>query len=48
MKYNSYIKDTTKLSEIGLGAWQLGQNSGWKSMSEKDAIHLIETAAVAQ
>ncbi|RCW92831.1 aldo/keto reductase [Winogradskyella arenosi] len=44
MKYNSYIKDTAKVSEIGLGAWQLGQNSGWKSMSEKDAIHLVETA----
>ncbi len=41
MKYNSYLKDTIKISEIGLGAWQLGQNSGWKSMSEAEAIELV-------
>ncbi|MFD1015057.1 aldo/keto reductase [Winogradskyella rapida] len=44
MKYNSYIKDTVKVSEIGFGAWQLGQNSGWKSMSENEAIQLVEKA----
>jgi len=42
MKYNRYIKDTTPVSEIGLGAWQLGNNSGWQGMSEKEAIALVE------
>ena len=42
MKYNRYIKDTALVSEIGLGAWQLGNNSGWKSMSEKEAVELVK------
>lgn len=42
MKYNKYIKASALVSEIGLGAWQLGENSGWKSMSEKYAIELVE------
>lgn len=42
MKYNRYIKHSIKVSEIGLGAWQLGNNSGWQSMSEKEAIELVE------
>lgn len=42
MKYNKYLKDSTLVSEIGLGAWQLGNNSGWKSMLEKDAIELVK------
>lgn len=42
MKYNKYIKDSISVSEIGLGAWQLGQNSGWKSISESEAIQLVE------
>ena len=41
MKYKKYIKDSINVSEIGLGAWQLGQNSGWKSMSEVEAINLV-------
>lgn len=41
MKYKKYIKDTINISEIGLGAWQLGQNSGWKSMTEIEAIELV-------
>ena len=42
MKYKKYIKDSIKVSEIGLGAWQLGYNSGWQSMSENEAIKLVE------
>jgi aryl-alcohol dehydrogenase-like predicted oxidoreductase len=42
MKYNKYIKDATPVSEIGLGAWQLGNNSGWQGMSEKEALELVE------
>ncbi len=42
MKYNRYIKDSALVSEIGLGAWQLGNNSGWQSISEKKAVELVE------
>ncbi len=41
MKYNTFIKEGTAVSEIGLGAWQLGQNSGWKNMTEKEAEALV-------
>lgn len=41
MKYNRYTPQAPLVSEIGLGAWQLGVNSGWKSMSEKDAISMV-------
>lgn len=44
MKYNQFIKNSPKVSEIGLGAWQLGHNSGWKSMSEKEAIEIVTHA----
>jgi aryl-alcohol dehydrogenase-like predicted oxidoreductase len=44
MKYNTFIKNAALVSEIGLGAWQLGNNSGWQSMSEKEAIELVEKA----
>jgi len=44
MQYNIYIKDATPVSEIGLGAWQLGNNSGWQGMSEKEAIDLVKQA----
>ena len=42
MKYNRYFKDSIPVSEIGLGAWQLGHNSGWSNMSEEEAIELVE------
>jgi len=42
MNYSKYIKDTVDVSKIGLGAWQLGDNSGWKNLSEKEAIELVE------
>jgi aryl-alcohol dehydrogenase-like predicted oxidoreductase len=32
------------VSEIGIGAWQLGNNSGWQGMSEKDAVELVQKA----
>jgi len=44
MKYNKYIKDGPLVSEIGLGAWQLGNNSGWQTMSEKEAEELVKRA----
>ena len=44
MKYNRYIQDASLVSEIGLGAWQLGNDSAWQSMSEKDAVGIVERA----
>lgn len=41
MKYNKNIKESPLISEIGLGAWQLGENSGWQSMSENEAIDMV-------
>lgn len=41
MKYNKYTKDSPPVSEIGLGAWQLGVNSGWQAMSELEAFALV-------
>ena len=42
MKYNRYIQDAALVSEIGLGTWQLGNNSGWQSMSEKNALDIVK------
>ena len=44
MKYNPYIKGQTKVSEIVLGAWQLGASSDWISMSEEQAINMVHRA----
>jgi aryl-alcohol dehydrogenase-like predicted oxidoreductase len=44
MKYNQLIKEAPAVSEIGLGAWQLGIKSGWKEMTEEEAITLVQTA----
>lgn len=41
MKYNQLIKESPLVSEIGLGAWQLGINSGWKGLTEKEATFLV-------
>jgi aryl-alcohol dehydrogenase-like predicted oxidoreductase len=42
MKYNRYLQGSPRVSQIGLGAWQLGIDSGWKGMSEEDAIQLVK------
>jgi aryl-alcohol dehydrogenase-like predicted oxidoreductase len=44
MKYNKLIKECIAISEIGLGTWQLGVESGWKEMTENDAIELVKTS----
>jgi aryl-alcohol dehydrogenase-like predicted oxidoreductase len=44
MKYNRYIRTSAPVSAIGLGAWQLGNNSGWQPVSEKEAVALVEKA----
>lgn len=47
MQYNKCIKSSPKISQIGIGAWQLGVNSGWKGLKEKEAIELVEKALEA-
>lgn len=44
MKYNSFIPQSPAVSEIGFGAWQLGVNSGWKSIPEEEAIKMVHYA----
>jgi aryl-alcohol dehydrogenase-like predicted oxidoreductase len=44
MKTNPFINNSPPVSEIGLGAWQLGENTGWESLTEKEAIHLVHEA----
>ena len=41
MQYNRLIQQAPLVSEIGVGAWQLGVNSGWKGLTENEAIALI-------
>jgi len=44
MKYRAYNNHKIRISEIGLGAWQLGVNSGWRGMTENEAIKLVHEA----
>jgi aryl-alcohol dehydrogenase-like predicted oxidoreductase len=44
MKYKTYTRQSPPASEIGLGAWQLGVNSGWRGMTEDEAIRMVHTA----
>ena len=44
MKYHRYTPDSPLVSEIGLGAWQLGEDSGWLSMSEQEATAIVQAS----
>ncbi|GAB4260340.1 MAG: aldo/keto reductase [Saprospiraceae bacterium] len=44
MIYRTLTPTLPKVSAIGLGTWQLGINSGWRSMTEKKAIALVRHA----
>jgi aryl-alcohol dehydrogenase-like predicted oxidoreductase len=44
MNYRRLIEQAPPVSEIGLGAWQLGVNSGWKGMTEDEATALVHKA----
>ena len=44
MKYNKLINESPAISEIGLGTWQLGVKSGWKEMTENEAIELVQSS----
>lgn len=42
MNYRDYTKNIQKVSEIGLGTWQLGNDFCWKAVSEKEATNIVE------
>jgi len=44
MKYNPYVKGAPNVSEMGIGAWQLGKSPDWTSMTEQEAISLVHRA----
>jgi aryl-alcohol dehydrogenase-like predicted oxidoreductase len=44
MKYNFYTKHSPKVSEIGLGTWQLGNAEEWSEMTDKRAVSLVHRA----
>jgi len=41
LKYNNYISEGPKVSEIGLGTWQLGESRDWETMTDKEANALV-------
>jgi aryl-alcohol dehydrogenase-like predicted oxidoreductase len=44
MKYRHYLNTTPEVSEIGLGAWQLGAGADWEGMTDKEAAGLVHEA----
>tara|TARA_B100000927_G_scaffold131260_1_gene105630 strand:+ start:222 stop:422 length:201 start_codon:yes stop_codon:yes gene_type:complete len=44
MNYRHFLNGGSKVSTLGFGAWQLGVESGWKSISATDADRMIRTA----
>ena len=44
MRYRKYLAGGVEASELGFGAWQIGANSGWADVSEREAVAMIEAA----
>ncbi|MEC2345289.1 aldo/keto reductase [Paenibacillus barengoltzii] len=44
MKYRRYGTTGKQVSEIGFGAWQLGNKQDWAGMEEEEAIRLVHEA----
>lgn len=44
MKYNHYVDGCPLVSEIGFGAWQLGNNIDWSAMTDEEAVALVHEA----
>ncbi len=44
MKYNKFTEQAPLVSEIGMGTWQLGTSSDWKTMTEKEAVKMVHQA----
>ncbi|MGM0508111.1 MAG: aldo/keto reductase [Fusobacteriota bacterium] len=44
MEKRNYGKTGLEVSEIGVGTWQLGNNSSWNGPTEEEAIEIVEEA----
>lgn len=44
MKYRKFLKELPAISEIGMGTWQLGDETGWQKLSEKEALGMLAAA----
>ncbi len=44
MNYKKYLANGIHVSELGFGAWQLGIDSSWKTVDDKEANSMIHTA----
>lgn len=44
MKYRRYGTTGKQVSEIGFGAWQLGNKQDWAGMEDDEAIRLVHEA----
>ncbi|RMG64412.1 MAG: aldo/keto reductase [Bacteroidetes bacterium] len=44
MRYTPLTSSTPPVSALGLGTWQLGIDSGWKGLSEAEALALVQHA----
>lgn len=44
MEYRSYVEGSPKVSVIGFGAWQLGNNIDWSGMTDQEAVKLVHKA----
>ena len=44
MKYNRYVKGSPHVSEIGIGAWQLGSSSYGAAITSEEAVDLVHQA----
>lgn len=44
MKYRRYGTTGKQVSEIGFGAWQLGNKQDWASMEDEEAVRLVHEA----
>jgi len=44
MKHRNLGNTGIKVSEVGFGAWQLGNEKDWGKMTEDEAIHLVRNA----
>lgn len=44
MKFRQLTPEIGSVSEIGMGTWQLGVNSGWRDMTEKETMDMVHAA----
>jgi aryl-alcohol dehydrogenase-like predicted oxidoreductase len=44
MRHRNYGNLNTTVSEVGFGAWQLGNQTDWSPMANDEAVHLVHTA----